>query len=216
MSISEYRLCKPYFTHEINLPPLSDNFVPFQLPQYDMPQIGEHILLPGMLLWGYATDQFALFALLYGTAYVLDRSICQLGHFGCLDHPGISDRPHQEKAPISAENPPDYLVNVHKDYQPGSFLRGEIIISYLNLVEGPEEEKSPSARRALQPRGRRTLELGAQKHQVQLFFRMDSPSSWGSPVGFPKVGLINGYEVKRNCYAKFGLQTKDRPRKFFA
>lgn len=149
-----------------------------------MPQIGEHILLPGMLLWGYATDQFALFALLYGTAYVLDRSICQLGHFGCLDHPGISDRPHQEKAPISAENPPDYLVNVHKDYQPGSFLRGEIIISYLNLVEGPEEEKSPSAPGETDPR------VGGSK----------TPGSTFLSDGFPVILGVTGRRPKGRSY----------------
>lgn len=121
MSISENRLRKPYFTHEINLLIPSDHFESFKLPQDDMSQIGEHILLPGVLLGGYASDQVQLFALLQCAAYILDRSICQLSHLGCFYHPGISDRPHQEKAPIYAEDPPDYLVNVHKDYQPGSF-----------------------------------------------------------------------------------------------
>jgi len=101
-----------------------------------MPLVGEHVLLPCVLLGGYALHQFLLFALLYRPAYILDRSISTSSHFRCLNHPGIPDRPHQEEAPIRTENPSDYLVNVHKDYQPGPLLRGEIIRSYLNLVGG--------------------------------------------------------------------------------
>lgn len=81
MSISKNRLRKPYFTHEINLLSISDHFVFFKLSQNVMSLIREHVLFPGMLLRSYALNQFLLFALLYGAAYILNRSICDLSYF---------------------------------------------------------------------------------------------------------------------------------------